>query len=96
VHCLCLGARGVQVPLMDVLGSAVGALDAHRGVAGVASNGLWFLAALAIASENKVSATRGFSCCSDVGLVVAWVCALWRRCEVCIVCVWVRVVCRCR
>ncbi len=57
MHCLCLGARGVQVPLMEVLGSAVGALDARRGVARVAENGLRFLTNLAFATENEVSTT---------------------------------------
>ena len=47
----------VQVPLMEVLGSAVGALDARRGVARVAENGLRFLTNLAFATENEVSTT---------------------------------------
>jgi hypothetical protein len=50
----------VQVPLMEVLGSAVRALDGHREVPEVASNGLRFLANVAAASENQVSAPRVF------------------------------------
>jgi hypothetical protein len=45
----------VQVPLMAVLPAAHVALDAHRGVADVAEQGLGFLRNLAIAEANKVS-----------------------------------------
>jgi hypothetical protein len=47
-----LGARGVQVPLMSVLGSAVAALDAHQGVAEVAKYGLGFLLNLSGSPAN--------------------------------------------
>jgi hypothetical protein len=59
---------------MDVLGSAVGALDAHRGVAEVAENGLRLLANVACASENKVGATRGF--CGDRTRVIGGFCCV--------------------
>ena len=44
----------VQVPLMGVLGTAVAALDAHRGLWEVAEMGLLFLRDLAVAPENHV------------------------------------------
>jgi hypothetical protein len=44
----------VQVPLMGVLGTAVVALDAHRGLWMVARMGLLLLRDLAVAPENKV------------------------------------------
>jgi hypothetical protein len=47
-------ACGVQVALMGVVGSAVAAMDANPGVAGVAGCGLDFLRILAEAEENKV------------------------------------------
>ena len=47
--------RCVQVPLMAALPTAQAAMDAHRGVAAVAENGLGFLRSLAAAEVNKVS-----------------------------------------
>ncbi len=44
----------VQVPLMGVLGTAVAALDAHRGLWEVAEMGLLFLRDLAVFPENHV------------------------------------------
>jgi hypothetical protein len=43
-----------QVPLMGVLGTAVAALDAHRGLWMVARRGLLFLRVLAVVPENHV------------------------------------------
>ncbi len=40
--------------MMDVVSSAVAALDAHRGIAKVARAGLGFLQNLARAPENQV------------------------------------------
>ncbi len=54
-HALC-----VQVPLMEMLGTVVGALEAHRGVAEVVENGLRFFANVAYASENRVSTAWAF------------------------------------
>ncbi len=51
----------VQVPLMGVLGTAVAALDAHRGLWEVAEKGLLFLRDLAVAPENKVRAPFSYS-----------------------------------
>ncbi len=45
----------LQVPLMAVLPCAQAAMDAHRGVAAVAEQGLGFLANLAFADANRVS-----------------------------------------
>jgi hypothetical protein len=45
----------VQVALMDVVPSAVAALDAHRGIKEVAECGLILLQYLACASDNKVT-----------------------------------------
>ena len=71
----------VQVPLMGVLGTAVAALDAHRGLWEVAEMGLLFLGDLAVAPENHVRChASGLSCwliafhsfariCSQVGLM---------------------------
>ena len=46
--------NGVQVALMDVVSSAVAAVDAHRRIAEVARAGLGFLQNLASAPENQV------------------------------------------
>jgi hypothetical protein len=43
---------------MDVVPSAVEALDAHRGVAEVVEHGLGFLGNLAVHPENKVMMRR--------------------------------------
>ena len=56
--CLC-----DQVALMRVVDSAMAALDAHRGVSGVAKNGLGFLRNMASAGENRV----GCIVCSGQG-----------------------------
>ena len=45
----------VQVPLMAALPAAQAAMDAHRGVAAVAEQGLAFLWNLSIAEANEVS-----------------------------------------
>jgi hypothetical protein len=45
----------VQVPLMAALPAAEAAMDAHRGVAAVAEQGLGFMRSLSIADANKVS-----------------------------------------
>ncbi len=45
----------VQVPLMAALSTAQAAMDAHRGVAAVAEQGLAFLRSLAVADANKVT-----------------------------------------
>ncbi len=47
--------RCVQVPLMAALPAAQAAMDAHRGVAAVAEQGLVFLRSLSVAEANKVS-----------------------------------------
>ena len=47
--------RCVQVPLMAALPAAQAAMDAHRGVAAVAEQGLCFLRSLAAADANMVS-----------------------------------------
>jgi hypothetical protein len=39
---------------MDVVSSAVAALDAHRGIVGVASSGVRLLMSLVLAPENQV------------------------------------------
>jgi hypothetical protein len=52
--CCVWGWSVVQVPLMGVLNSAVAAVDAHRGIAGVAELGVFFLRSLAWADANKV------------------------------------------
>jgi hypothetical protein len=44
-----------QVALMGVLADVVAALDVHRGIVEVASNGLGFLMCLAVAQHNKVT-----------------------------------------
>ena len=45
----------LQVPLMAALHTAQAAMDAHRGVAAVAQQGLGFLWSLSVADANKVS-----------------------------------------
>jgi hypothetical protein len=45
----------VQVPLMAALPTAQAAMDAHRGVAAVAEQGLGFLCNLSVAEANRVS-----------------------------------------
>ena len=55
LHAYCVQSfLGMQVPLMGVLGTAVAALDDHRGLWMVAQMGLLFLRDLAVAPENKV------------------------------------------
>ena len=49
----------VQGPLMDVVSSAVAAMDAHRGVAAVAEHGVCFLRCLSMGDENKVCSVIG-------------------------------------
>jgi hypothetical protein len=44
----------VKVPLMAALPTAQAAMDAHRGVAAVAEQGLGFLCDLSVAEANKV------------------------------------------
>ena len=44
---------------MRVLGSSVAAMDAHRGVAAVAEQGLGLLWNLAFAADNKVGGEGG-------------------------------------
>jgi hypothetical protein len=44
----------VQVALMGALSSAVAAMDAHRGLAAVAEQGLGFLRNLSVADTNLV------------------------------------------
>ena len=48
----------VQVPLMAALSTAQAAMDAHRGVAAVAEQGLAFLRRVSVAEANKVSWPR--------------------------------------
>jgi hypothetical protein len=50
----CVGV--VQVALMRVVSSAVAAMDAHRGVAAVAENGVLLLRNLSLADANRVCA----------------------------------------
>ncbi len=45
----------VQVPLMAALRTAQAAMDAHRGVAAVAEQGLCFLRKLSVMVPNRVS-----------------------------------------
>ena len=73
---------------MRVLDSGVAAMDAHRGVAGVAKSGLGFLLNLAAAEDNEVggegSVVAAFGGCrvavgeehTGLGFVFASVCAL--------------------
>ena len=56
--CPALVRGFVQVPLMVALPAAQAAMDAHRGVAAVAEQGLAFLRNLSFAEANKVSWPR--------------------------------------
>jgi hypothetical protein len=51
-----------QVPLMAALPSARAAMDAHRGVAAVAEQGLRFLHNLSCADANRVRWTQCWLC----------------------------------
>ena len=52
--CPALVRGYVQVPLMAALPTAQAALNAHRGVAAVAEQGLGFLRGVAFAEANQV------------------------------------------
>ncbi len=53
---VCAGGMDVvQVALMDVVGSAAVAMDAHWGVAAVAEEGLSFMRNLSWVDANKVN-----------------------------------------
>jgi hypothetical protein len=55
MHASALVLCCLQVPLMAALPTAQAAMDAHRGMAAVAEQGLGFLLNLAVAKANKVS-----------------------------------------
>jgi hypothetical protein len=85
----------VQVPLMAALPTAQAAMDAHRGVAAVAENGLALLANLAAAEATRVSGSccrlfgcallhlfaDSFTCVSLVLSMLVVVCFVVRRCR---------------
>ena len=54
---LCVGACELQVALMRVLDSAIGAMEAHRGVTAITERGLGLLWNLASDDGNRVSVT---------------------------------------
>jgi hypothetical protein len=68
----------VQVPLMAALPAAQATMDAHRGVAAVAEQGLAFLRSVAVAEANKVS---WWACFGQ-----HWCISLCRGSHVCPVC----------
>jgi hypothetical protein len=74
VWAVCAGMDVAQVPLMDVAGSAVAAMDMHRGVVAVAEYGLGFLRNISSAEANRVRAAVEHRLCvhSEDGLWFGW------------------------
>jgi hypothetical protein len=69
--CGVVAHNSAQVALMDVVPSAVAALEAHLGIEKVAKSGLGFLHNLCIAPENKVTPQWCRAVCAGVRLKVA-------------------------
>ena len=72
----------VQVPLMAALSTARATMDAHRGVAAVAEQGLGFLRNLSVAEANEVSWWDVFR--SVLVHLLAWLFAC--MCPACVCC----------